>query len=331
MKSKLLIPLLCGYILLGIYGTDVDAQPEGSLPRVGFINTTGTPANPLPLFEAFRQGLRERGYTDGKNILIVQRYAEGRLDRMPALVKELVQEKVDVIVAVNNVVIRAAKEATKTIPIVMVSSVDPVVAGYVQSFARPGGNLTGLAWLDRDVSAKRIELLKELLPKLSRVAILWDAGGPGPKIAYTEYETAARKFKLELRSLEIRGPHPDLAAVFQNAKAARSEALIVVGNALMYQHANDVFSMAIKNRLPSMTEDRRYVDAGGLISYGASLADLYRRAADYVVDIIKGAKPAELAIKLPERFELTVNLKTANQLNLNVPQHMMIQADAVIK
>ena len=209
---------------------------------------------------------------DGKNILIERRYAEGRLDRMPAFVHEFVQQKVDVIVAVNNVVIRAAKEATKTIPVVMISSVDPVVAGYVESFAHPGGNITGLAWLLRDISAKRVELLKELLPKLSSVGVLWDADGPGPAIAVKEYEAATRAFKIEPRSLAIRGPNPDFAGAFQTAKTARLDALIVVANPLMAQHAREVFELAAKYRLPSMTEEGRFVRAGGLMSYGPSLA-----------------------------------------------------------
>src|SRR5437867_3760058 len=205
---------------------------------------------------------------------------------MPGLVNELVQEKVDVILAVNNVVIRAAKEATKTIPIVMLSTVDPVAAGYVESFAHPGRNVTGLAWLSRDLSAKRVELLKELLPKMSRVGILWDADGPGPAIAFKEYTAAALAFKLELFSLGVRGPNPDFAGAFQTAKTARLDALIVVANPLMAQHATAGFELAAKYRLPSMTEEGRFVPPGGLISYGPSLADLYRRAAGYAVEIL---------------------------------------------
>jgi putative ABC transport system substrate-binding protein len=250
---------------------------------------------------------------------------------MPTFVQEFVQQKVDVIVAVNNVVIQAAKEATKTIPIVMISSVDPVVAGYVESFAHPGGNITGLAWLNRDISAKRVQLLKEVLPKISRVAVLWDADGPGPAIAVKEYEAAARAFKLESRSLEVRGPNPDFASPFEAAKTARVEALIVVGNALMSKHANQIFQLAIKNRLPSITEARHYVVPGGLMSYGANLPDLYRRAAGYIVEIIKGAKPGDLPVKLPEKFEIFINLKTARQLGVVIPQHVLVQADKVIK
>jgi putative ABC transport system substrate-binding protein len=250
---------------------------------------------------------------------------------MPALVNELVQHKVDIIVAVNNVVIRAAKEATNTIPIVMVTSVDPVAAGYVKSFAHPGGNITGLANLGRDLSAKRVELLKEVIPKMSRVAILWDVHGPGPAIAFKEYEAAARAFKLELRSLEVRGPNLDFEKAFQAAKAARAEALIVVRNPLMTQHAKQVFELATRNRLPSMTEERRYVNAGGLISYGADAADLFRSAAEYVVEILKGAKPGDLPVKLPAKFEIFVNLKTAHQIGVVIPQRVLIQADMVIK
>jgi putative tryptophan/tyrosine transport system substrate-binding protein len=300
-------------------------------PRIGFISSTGTAEGPSPLFDAFRLGLSDLGYVEGKNILIESRYAEGRLDRMPALVSDLVKQRVDVIVAPNNVVIRAAKEATKTIPIVMVTTVDPVAAGYVKSFAHPGENITGLGNLSRDLSSKRVELLKEVLPNMSRLGVLWDADGPGPAIAFKEYETAARGFKLELRSLQVRGPNPDFAGAFQAAKTARVEALIVVGNALMYQHTKLIFELTTKNRLPSMTEEGRYVAAGGLMSYGASLADLYRRAAEYVVDILKGAKPGDLPVKLASKFEIFINLKTSQQLRLVIPQHVLVQADKVIQ
>ncbi len=283
------------------------------------------------MFDAFRQGLRDLGYVEGKNILIERRYAEGRLDLMPTFVHEFVQQKVDVIVATNNVVIRAAKEATKTIPIVMLSSVDPVAAGYVESFAHPGGNITGLTHLARDISAKRVELLKELLPRLSRVGILWDADGPGPAIAVKEYEAAVRAFKLERHSLRVHGPNPDFVGVFQAAKTARLDALIVVANPLMAQHAKQLFELSTRNRLPSMTEGTRYVEAGGLISYGTNLADLHRRAAGYVVEILRGTKPADLPIKLAERFEIFINLKTAQRLRLVIPQDILVQADKVIK
>jgi putative tryptophan/tyrosine transport system substrate-binding protein len=333
MKEKILV--LAGIIMVAsVHLAEAQQTAKTTMPRIGFIYSTGTPGSPSshsPLFDAFQLGLRDLGYLEGKNVVIERRYAEGVLDRMPGLVNELVQEKVDVIVAVNNVVIRAAKQATKTIPIVMISSVDPVAAGYVESFARPVGNITGLAWLGRDLSAKRVELLKEVLPKMSRAAILWDANGPGPAVAVKEYEAAARAFKMDLRSLEVQGPNPDFAGAFQAARTARVEALIVVGNALMSQHAKQVFELTTKNRLPSMTEERRYVDAGGLMSYGANLADLYRRAAEQVVEILKGAKPGDLPVKLASRFEIFVNLKTSQQLGLVIPQHVLVQADKVIK
>src|SRR5688572_19109412 len=195
MRKNILF--LVGPLILASFNSAAAQQAVNTVPRIGFVFSTGAPETPSPWFDAFRLGLRDLGYVEGKNILIERSYAEGRLDRMPAFANELVQQKVDVIVAVNNVLIRAAKDATKTIPVVMISSVDPVAAGYVESFAHPGGNITGLAWLNRDVSAKRLELLKELLPKLSRFAVLWDGDGPGPAIAVKEYEVAARGFKLE--------------------------------------------------------------------------------------------------------------------------------------
>jgi putative tryptophan/tyrosine transport system substrate-binding protein len=330
MKKGVIASALIVFMFASLYGADAEPQAK-KIPRIGFISTTGAPGSPSPLFDAFRLGLRDLGYMEGKNVLIEHRYAEGRLDRMPRLVEELVQQKVDVIVAVNNVLIRAAKEATKTIPIVMVSSIDPVAAGYVDSFARPGGNITGLAWLGRDLSAKRVELLKEIVPKMSRFAVLWDADGPGPAIALKEYEAAARAFNLELRSLEVRRPNPDFAGAFQAAKTARVDAVIVVGNALIFQHANQVFELAARSRLPSMTEAERYVRAGGLISYGASLADLYRFAATYVDAILKGAKPANMLVEQPRVFEIFVNMKTAKQLDLEIPRGVLLRANELIE
>jgi ABC-type uncharacterized transport system substrate-binding protein len=330
VKQKLLISVITIFFVASLHEAWAQ-QSTAKIQRIGFVSSAATPGNRAGLPDAFRLGLSDLGYVDGKNILIESRYAEGRLDRMPALVNELVQQKVDVILAVNNVVIRAAKEATKTIPIVMISSVDPVAAGYVESFARPGRNITGLAHLGRDLSAKRVELLKELLPKMSRIAVLWDADGPGPAVAFKEYEAAARAFKIEPRSLAIRGPNPDFAGAFQTAKAARADALVVVGNPLMNRHASQAFELATKNHFPSMTEGGRYVDAGGLISYGANTADLMRRAAEYVVEILKGAKPGDLPVKLPAKFEIFINLKTAQQIGLVIPQHVLVQADKVIK
>ena len=330
MKAKLAVLVLVS-LVLALFCPVEAQQTNKAMPRIGFISSRGTSADYSPQFEALRLRLRHLGYVEGENIVIERRYAVGRLDRMPALVNDLVQENVDVIVAPNNVVIRAAKNATKTIPVVMISSIDPVAARYVESFAHPGGNITGLAWLARDISAKRLELLKQLLPKLLRVGVLWDADGPGPAIAFKEYTSAARAFKLELRSFEVRGPTPDFLGAFQLAKTAHLDALIVVTNPLLAQHSRQIFKFATKDRLPTMAEEGQYVDAGALISYGASLADLYRRAAEYVVEILKGAKPSDLPVKLASRFEIFINLKTSQQLGLVVPQHVLVQADKVIK
>ena len=241
-----LLPII---VVLG-WGGFADAQQAKKVPRIGYVS--GGPGQAA--FEAFRQRLRELGYVEGQNILIEPRDAQGRLDLMPALVNELVQQKVDVIVAGNNVVIVAAKAATKTIPIVMVSSVDPVAAGYVDSLAHPGGNVTGVASLGRELSGKRVELLKEVLPKLSRVAILWDADGPGSKVAFKEYEDTARAFKLKLQSLPVRGPEPDLKGAFQAAKKERADGIIIVANPLIGRYRKQAVELATKNRLPSMNE-----------------------------------------------------------------------------
>jgi len=281
--------------------------------------------------EAFRRGLRDLGYIEGKNIAIELRYAEGKLDRMPGLVNELVQQKVDIIFAANNVAIRAAKAATKTIPVIMVASIDPVAAGYVESFARPGGNITGYAHMGRDLSGKRLELLKELIPKISRIGILWDTDGPGPKVAVNEYEAAAQALKLQVRSIGIRGPKPDFQEVFREAKNAQSEALVVIGNPLVAENQKPIFVSALAHHLPTITEDERYVRAGGLASYGADLADIYRGAAVYVDAIVKGAKPGELRVKQADLFEMFINLRTANQLGLKIPRFVMVRATEVIE
>jgi putative ABC transport system substrate-binding protein len=330
MKEMVTVSIISALILTSCCLAEAQ-QIANPMPRIGFILSSGTRAVPTPQLEAFSLGLRDLGYVEGKNVLIERRYAEGRLDRMSPFVQEFVEQKVDVIIGVNNVVIRAAKKATKTIPIVMISSVDPVAAGYVESFARPGGNITGLAWLARELSAKRIEILKELLPKMSRVGVLWDADGPGPAVALKEYESAAQAFKLEFHSLEIRRPNPDLVGAFRAAKKHGADALIVVANPLMGQHSKQVFALAQDNRLPSMTEERRYVDAGGLISYGASLADLYRRAAGYVGQILKGAKPANMLVEQPRVFEIFINMKTARQLGLDIPRRVLLRANEVIE
>ena len=325
MRATRYIVTIVLLVLLAVPHVAPAQQIAKAVPRIGFIVSSGNASSPQ--LEAFRSGLHDLGYSEGKNIVIERRHAAGRLDRMAPFVREFVEQRVDVIIGINNVVIRAAMEATKTIPIVMISSIDPVAAGYVGSFAQPGGNVTGLASVLRDVSAKRIELLKDLLPKLSRIGVLWDANGPGPAIALKEYEMAARGFKLELHSLELRGPDHDLGEVFRAAKTARVEALVVVANALTDHVAKQIFELTAKYRLPSMTEERRYVDAGGLMSYGANVADLYRRVATYVDRILKGAKPGDLPMEEPNKFELTINHQTAKQMGLAIPLSLQVRVD----
>jgi len=246
------------------------AQQTKKVPRIGYISTTGDPSVPGPQVEAFRQGLRDLGYIEGQNIVVEYRYAEGKTERFPSLVAELVQLKVDVLVANSLTVIRAAKQATKAIPIVMVTLDDPVATGIVDSLARPGGNITGLTRLTRELSGKRLELLKEAVPALSRVGVLWE-NAPGPAIGFKEYEATARALKVQLQSLDVRGPNPDFEGAFQAAAKARVSALITVNTSLLNRHPKRIADLAIKTRLPSMYEGSNFVEAGGLMSYAATM------------------------------------------------------------
>jgi putative ABC transport system substrate-binding protein len=326
MKKKITVLTLCA--MLFALCLPVEAQQPTKIPRIGYVS--GIDAN-NPNTEAFRQGLRDLGYIEGKNILIEYRYAEGKLDRVPGLVAEVVQLKVDVVVSGNLPGIRAAKEATKTIPIVMILAVDPVATGIVDSLARPGGNITGLVTLRRDLSGKRLELLTEVIPRISRVGVLWDANAPGPAIAFKEYEAAAHALKKPLQSLEVRGPKLDLEGAFQVAAKGRSNGLVTIANPVLTRHRKEIAELAIKNRLPSMCEQSGYVEDGCLLSYAASDADQYRRAATYVDKILKGTKPADLPVEQPTKFEFVINLKTAKALNLTIPQSVLFRADKVIK
>jgi ABC-type uncharacterized transport system substrate-binding protein len=283
------------------------------------------------LVEAFRQGLQDRGYREGENILIEYRYAEGKRDRMPGLVADLVQLKVDVIFVGTLSSVRAAKQATKTIPIVMVLAVDPVAAGIVDSLARPGGNITGVATLQRDLGGKRLELLTEVVPGISRVGVLWHADAPGSAIAFKEYEAAARALKVNLHSLEVRGPNPDLEGAFKAAAKGQARALITIRNPLLRRYTKRITELAVKNRLPSLYEGSESVEQGGLMSYSAIDAENFRRAAYYVDRILKGAKPADLPVEQPMKFELVINLKTAKQIGLMIPPNVLARADRVIR
>jgi ABC-type uncharacterized transport system substrate-binding protein len=308
-----------------------EAQQPAKTPRIGYVSGAGHPTNPGPQIEAFRQGLRDLAYIEGKNILVEYRYTEGNLDRVPGLVAELVRLKVDVLVATFSVAIRAAKQATKTIPIVMVTLQDPVATGIVDSLARPGGNITGLTRLGRDLSGKRLELLTEVVPGISRVGVLLDTGTPGPGIGLKEYEAAARARKIQIQFLEVRGPNPDLDGAFREAAKKRARALITITNAMMSHYQKQIADLAIKNRLPSMYETSAYVEAGGLMSYSSDDPANFRRTAVYVDKILKGAMPADLPVETPTKFELVINLKTAKQIGLTIPPNVLARADKVIR
>ena len=323
MKKASVPSILIAVLMLAV-AVMAEAQQPKKVPRIGFVPSgSGDSNNPGSSVEAFRQGLQDLGYIEGKNIQIESRSMEGTVDSIPSLVAELVRLKVDVLVLVPLLAIRAAKQATKTIPIVMVTTVDPVVTGIVDSLARPGGNITGLATLSRELGGKRLELLKEMVPTISRVGVLADADAPVSAIAFKEYEAAASALKIQLQSLEVRGPNPDLEGAFQSATKGRADALIAVSNPLLGRYRKQIAELTIRNRTPSMCNTSGYVEAGCLMSYGTNSADHYKRAATYVDKILKGTKPAELPVEQPTKFELVINLKTAKQIGLTIPPNVL--------
>jgi putative ABC transport system substrate-binding protein len=324
--KKAFVGLAFSAVLLALSFPSEAQQPK-KIPRIGIAGTS----EPGSEVEAFRQGLKALGYIEGKNILFEYRFAGGKRDRLPGLVAELVQLKVDVLLPVNLPAVRAAKEATKTIPVVMVLAVDPVATGIVDSLAHPGGNITGLSRLMRDLSGKRLELLRDVVPKIARVGILWEPDAAGPAIAFKEYEAAARALKIQLRSLEVRGPNPDLEGAFKAAVKGRATGLIAIRSNASLRYSQRIADLAIKNRLASMHEAIEFVEAGGLSFYGANDADLFRRAAVYVDKILKGTKPADLPVEQPMKFEFVINLKTAKQIGLTIPQWTLMRADRVIR
>jgi putative tryptophan/tyrosine transport system substrate-binding protein len=307
------------------------AQEPKKVPRIGIVGGSQDINDPKSNSSILRQGLRELGYMEGKNILVELRSAEGKTERFPSLVAELLQLNVDVLVSTSSVAVRAAKQASKTTPIVMVLNQDPVATGIVDSLARPGGNVTGLTLLTRDLSGKRLELLKELVPTISRVGILLDSDSPTAASELKGYEAAVAALKVQLQSLEVRGPNPDFPAAFAAAAKGRMSALIAVRTSLINLNSKRIADLAIKNRLPSMFERSEYVETGGLVSYAANDAESFKRAAVYVDKILKGVKPAELPVEQPTKFELVINLNTAKQIGLTIPQSVLYRADKVIK
>ena len=325
MRKKFFSFAFCA--MLFALGFPAQAQQPSKIPRIGFVSVSGDPTNPGRYVEAFRQGLRDLGYNEGKNIFVEYRYPGEEADRVPGFVAELVQLKVDVLVSSSTGAIRAAKQATKTIPIVMVASFDPVEIGMVESLARPGGNITGLTRLTRELSGKRLELFKEAVPGISRVGVLAAQGFTSLR----DYEPAARALKISLQYLEVSGPNPDLEGAFQAAAKGRVNGLITAGSRQINPYRKQIVELATKNRLPSMFEVSSWVETGGLVSYSADDLANFRRAAYYVDKILKGAKPADLPVEQPTKFEFVINLKTAKQIGLTIPPNVLVRADRVIR
>ena len=321
---RLIVAFAFGIVLAPLAA---DAQQPAKVPRIGFLRAEVPPESYI---EAFRQGLREHGYVEGQNILIEYRWAEGNEERLRSLVGELIRLKVDLIVTSAPAATRAAKEATTTIPIVMVHVADPVAFGLVASLARPGGNVTGFALLFPELSGKRLEVLKDALPKLSRVAVLWNAANPFKVYDLKEVQAVASTLRVTLQTLPVRGPE-DLDDAFQAAVKSGAGGLITLEDPFTGAHRTRIVDLALKHRLPAVYGTRVFVDAGGLMSYGPNPVDQSRRAATYVDKILKGAKPGDLPVQQPTRFELVINLKTAKALGLTIPQSLLFRADEVIQ
>ena len=331
MHIKIIVVLLIGLALVSVH--PAEAQQAKKVPRIGVL-LPSDPATDSNRSEAIRRALRELGYIEGQNIAIEYRYEEGKRDRLPELAAELVRLKVDIIlVAGGDPVIQAAKDATKTIPIVMVGrGSDPVEAGLIESLARPGGNVTGITLLTRELGGKRLELLKEAVPKLARVAVLYDpSNSPSVRELKEVLPVPARALRLTIQPWEVRDAE-DFEKVFAALDKQRPDGLYVLGaGSLVRTNLKRTVGLALKSRLPSVYVSSRAVEAGGLMYYGADLADSYRRVAYYVDRILKGAKPADLPVEQPTKFELVINLKTAKQIGLTIPQSMLYRADKVLK
>ena len=313
-------------LLLLAVGTFTEAQEAKKVPRIGilFIGSRNQPH-----LESFKQGLRERGYTEGKNIAFEYRYAEGRQDQLPELAAELVQLKVDVIVVTADISAEAATQATKTIPIVVTTG-DPVAWGLAESLAKPGGNVTGLSAVLADLSGKRVEILRETLPKMTRLATLWD---PSVRLAgpvFKETSLAAQALSLQLHSFEVKTAQ-DIENAFADIPKVRPNALLVILSPVVTLYSKRIVELALKQKLPGIYPTRQFVEEGGLMAYGPLIGDLYRRAATYVDKILKGAKPADLPVEQPMKFEFVINLKTAKQIGLTIPPNVLARADKVIK
>jgi putative tryptophan/tyrosine transport system substrate-binding protein len=329
MKKAGVISILFVMVLLAV-AVIAEAQQPKKIARIGYL-LASTPAAAAHNVEAFRQGMRELGYVEGKAFVLELRYGEARAERIAALARELAGLKVDVIVASTDVAIAAVKRETQTIPIVMAISSDPVGTGFVASLARPGGNVTGNSFMSPELSGKRLELLKEVVPGLSRVAFLWNPDVRGALLDYKETEGAASSLGLQLQSVEVPSAE-DFDRAFSAITKERAQALIVPApNPVGFANRGQIASLAQKNRLPSMYGQNEFVDAGGLMSYGASAPHMHRRAATYVDKILKGRKPADLPVEQPTKFEFVINLKAAKAIGLTIPPNVLARADKVIR
>jgi len=314
-------------LIVFAFCTPAEAEQTAKIPRIGFLSQGATPA---PSLEAFRQGLRDHGHVEGKNILIEYRDAEGKPDRLPNLASDLVRLKVDCIVVVGGEATLAAKNATTLIPIIMVTASDPVGTGLVASLARPGGNITGTSFFGPESSGKRLELLKEVVPGLSRVAAIGYNANPAYKLQLREVEDAAQALKLQLQVVEVREPN-DFDGAFGAAKKGRAGAVNILTSAFLGAHRKKLVDSAEKSRLPVIYQSASFTEVGGLMSYGPNIADNYRGAATYVDKILKGAKPTDLPVEQPKKFEFIINLKAAKQIGLTIPPNVLARADKVIK
>ena len=322
--SALVVTLALGLLLAPLAA---DAQQVGKVYRIGYLGNVPTPS---PLWEAFLRGLRELGWVEGQNIVIERRNAEGRFERLPDLAADLVRLRVDIIVASGSPAPLAAKRATNTIPIVMTNAGDPVGSGLVTSLGRPGGNVTGLSLLAPAVVGKQLELLKEVVPKVTRAAVLTNPGHPARALMLTEAEAAMRPLGLHLQVLDARGPG-EFEAAFSAMTRKRAGALLILTDPMFVVEGKRLADLAARSRLPAVSGLREFADAGILMAYGASLSDLFSRAATFVDKILKGAKPADLPVEQPTKFELVINMKTAKALGLKIPPSVMIRADHVIQ
>jgi len=327
MSKKIFVFALSAILLTLSFAAE--AQQPTNIPRIGIV--TAQPLSAVSArHEAFRQGLRELGYIEGKTIVIEHRSAEGKSDGLPALMAEIVRLNVDIIVSYGSTTTRAAKQATSTIPIVMAQDTDPIGNGFVASLARPGGNITGLSSLAADLSGKRLELLKEILPKLSRAAVFGTSTNPGNTQSLKETELAAGALGVKLQYLDILGPK-DIETAFQAAGNGRADAVFVLRSPVLNSHRTQFTQLAVKSRLPATYPTSEFVEAGGLMVYGVNNTDLDRRAATYVDKILKGRTPADLPVEQPIKFEFIINLKAAKQIGLTIPPNVLVRADRVIR